>query len=216
MIEIKQICTDKKNPDLNLISTVLDSVIKFHKINNINWVEFDYKPEVKFAIAHNDNEIFIKYVVCENSIRAIYSENNGKVWTDSCCEFFVSPDCNDCYYNFEINCIGALRLGYRKLGEKTEHAADEIINSVRRMSSLGNKPFDLRRGDCCWTLVVAIPVTAFFKHNIISLREKTFTANFYKCGDELQNPHYLSWNPIKTEKPSFHQPAFFDKIALLN
>ena len=24
-------------------------------------------------------------------------------------------------------------------------------------------------------------------------------ANFYKCGDELQKPHFLSWNPIKIE-----------------
>ena len=28
-------------------------------------------------------------------------------------------------------------------------------------------------------------------------------ANFYKCGDELQKPHFLSWNPIKIEKPDF-------------
>ncbi|WP_350005689.1 carbohydrate-binding family 9-like protein, partial [Phocaeicola dorei] len=34
-------------------------------------------------------------------------------------------------------------------------------------------------------------------------------ANFYKCGDELQKPHFLSWSPIKIEKPDFHRPDFF-------
>jgi hypothetical protein len=36
--------------------------------------------------------------------------------------------------------------------------------------------------------------------------------NFYKCGDHLKVPHFLSWNPIKTEKPDFHLPAFFGKM----
>jgi hypothetical protein len=22
-------------------------------------------------------------------------------------------------------------------------------------------------------------------------------------------PHYVTWNPIKTEKPDFHQPSYF-------
>ena len=34
-------------------------------------------------------------------------------------------------------------------------------------------------------------------------------ANFYKCGDKLSVPHYLSWNPVTTEKPDFHRPEYF-------
>ncbi len=37
-------------------------------------------------------------------------------------------------------------------------------------------------------------------------------ANFYKCGDELQTPHFLSWNPIEIEKPDFHRPDFFGTL----
>lgn len=33
--------------------------------------------------------------------------------------------------------------------------------------------------------------------------------NFYKCGDDLPKPHYLCWNPIKSETPDFHLPEFF-------
>lgn len=37
-------------------------------------------------------------------------------------------------------------------------------------------------------------------------------ANFYKCGDKLQTPHFLSWNPINLEKPNFHCPEFFGTL----
>ena len=36
--------------------------------------------------------------------------------------------------------------------------------------------------------------------------------NFYKCASGSSQPHYLSWNPINTEKPDFHRPDFFGKI----
>jgi len=41
-------------------------------------------------------------------------------------------------------------------------------------------------------------------------------ANFYKCGDGLSKPHYLSWKPIVAEKPDFHRPEFFSTIELHN
>jgi hypothetical protein len=215
MIEVKQIFTDKRFRALAEVSAIMDADTCFYDIDCANWQDFQYKPQVKFAIAHSNAEIFVKYAVREKSVRAVYTTNNGKVWADSCCEFFVSPDKNDCYYNFETNCIGALLLGYRKLGEKSVHATDTIINKVRRMSSLGNQTFETKQGDFSWEMIVAIPLSAFFMHKFDSLQGKTFTANFYKCGDDLPQPHYLSWKPIKTEKPSFHQPSFFEEIRFL-
>ena len=36
--------------------------------------------------------------------------------------------------------------------------------------------------------------------------------NLFKCGDELSHPHFLSWQPIRTEKPDFHRPEFFAQV----
>ena len=44
------------------------------------------------------------------------------------------------------------------------------------------------------------------------IRDREIKANFYKCGDELQTPHFLSWNPIKIENPDFHRPDFFGTL----
>lgn len=58
-----------------------------------------------------------------------------------------------------------------------------------------------------------IPLKTFFMHDIKSLSGKTIRANFYKCGDALKKPHFLSWSPINIEKPDFHRPDFFGEIT---
>ena len=210
MLEVKKV-----NIDTNDLQQLLSNIVADNEIAHANWESHPYKPEVKFGIVYTDNEIVIKYSVRENAVRAVNSENNSAVYEDSCCEFFVSPNCDDCYYNFETNCIGTMLLGYKKLGEKSTRANENTMNSVRRFSTFGNETFDTQTGDFSWEMIVVIPFTAFFNHDIKSIEGKTFTANFYKCGDKLPTPHYLSWNPIKTEKPSFHQPAFFGKLKFL-
>ena len=74
---------------------------------------------------------------------------------------------------------------------------------VKRWSSLGGEPFEERLGECSWELAMVIPVSAFFQHSVGSLDGKTMKGNFYKCGDKLQTPHFLSWSPIGLERPMF-------------
>jgi hypothetical protein len=55
-----------------------------------------------------------------------------------------------------------------------------------------------------------IPFEAFgYTEKPSSLR-----ANLYKCGDECDLPHYISWSPIDLPSPDFHCPDFFGKIEL--
>lgn len=86
------------------------------------------------------------------------------------------------------------------------------MEKVSRWSSLGRTPFEERIGECTWEVALVIPYAVFFKHRITSLDGHTVKANFYKCGDELQTPHFLSWNPINIEKPDFHRPDFFGSL----
>jgi hypothetical protein len=36
--------------------------------------------------------------------------------------------------------------------------------------------------------------------------------NFYKCGDSLSVPHFLSWQPIDNPTPNFHLEKFFGEL----
>ena len=55
----------------------------------------------------------------------------------------------------------------------------------------------------------------FFHHNIKDVKGKTFRANFYKCGDKLTVPHYVTWSPVETVKPDYHQPEYFGNIKFV-
>jgi len=80
------------------------------------------------------------------------------------------------------------------------------------MTSPGSNPIGEMRGRFSWTITIAIPLNVFFHHKIKELKGRTFTANFYKCGDKLSVPHYLTWNPVGTSKPDFHRPDYFGRL----
>ena len=171
---------------------------------------YQKNPERVYGIAYGENDVHFK--VREESVRAKYGEDNGSVWTDSCVEFFSVPASDGIYYNIECNCIGTILIGAGPARNGREHAPKEVTALVQRWSSLGNEPFEERVDDTTWEVALIIPYAAFFKHQIQSLDGKEVKANFYKCGDELQTPHFLSWNPIKIEKPDFHRPDFFGTL----
>ena len=211
---LPKIVLDSKEPiQAQQIPTVLDAQqMPYEPIDCVNWEAYPYCPEVKFRMAHTGDAILLEYKVKEASVRAVADTDNGAVWEDSCCEFFFQvPGEKETYYNFECNCGGTLLIGYGRKGER-EHAAPEVTASVLRRSSLGKAPFEERMGECEWQLSLCIPVSAFFRHQITCLDGMTANANFYKCGDKLNTPHFLSWNPIQLPEPCFHCPDFFGSI----
>lgn len=186
-----------------------------HTIAFCNWPdEYPYAPDAGFAIAHTGDTICIRFYVDEEYTMAMVTEDNGEVWTDSCVEFFINFD-DSGYYNFEFNCIGTILLGFRKEKVDAVHAGGEILGRIRRSSTLGKKPFTEAESKSVghWELSVRIPAGAFFRHDIKSFDGVTARANFYKCGDNLSHPHFLSWNPINNPAPDFHLEEFFGGIG---
>jgi hypothetical protein len=208
-MKIHQILEGFSKPPLELVSEILNLEIPPLRLDIVNWVEYPYHPEVTVQIAFNEDELFLQYHVVEQSVKADITESNGRVWTDSCVEFFLSPEGNDEYYNLEMTCIGTALLGYKGSGVPAVRATGDQIATIRRISSLGNSPFHERKETTEWKITIAIPWEVYFKHDIKPVSGKKMRGNFYKCGDELSVPHFVSWTKIKTEKPNFHAPEFF-------
>ena len=81
--------------------------IEFQAIDCVNWKDYPYRPEVEFRIAHTGDAILLNYRVKEESERAVAAEDNGRVWEDSCCEFFFQlPEGQEenIYDNLECKC----------------------------------------------------------------------------------------------------------------
>lgn len=205
------------NIPVEAIPALLDKEkIPFQILDEVNWKEeYPYCPNVRFRIAYAKDAFLLNFRVTEESVRANSSADNGPVWTDSCVEFFSTPNNDGIYYNIECNCAGTILIGAGKDRDDRERAPKEILDQVQRWSSLGREPFDERIGECSWEVALIIPFTAFFKHNIENIDGQKIKANFYKCGDELKTPHFVSWNPIELESPNFHCPKFFGTLNCL-
>ena len=61
-------------------------------------------------------------------------------------------------------------------------------------------------------MALIIPTGTAFHSQIVTLDGARMKANFYKCGDKLQTPHFLSWNRIDLPSPNFHRPDFFGTL----
>ena len=188
------------------------SPLKETFISECNWPEtFPYKPEVSFKAFHNGKKLFLQFNVIEKDIHSIITENFGKVWTDPCVEIFIAPD-ETTYYNFECTCIGRMLVACHMKNKETENMPIEALSTIERYPALGKENFSLRKGENTWSIIEVIPTNSLFKHNIKSWDGKIMRANFYKCGDNLPNPHFLSWNKIQSPNPNFHLPDFFGEI----
>ena len=188
------------------------ATIEPQRIGCCNWpAEYPYAPEVSFRMFHTGAWLALRYDVREACTAALVTEDNGRVWTDSCVEFFIAPDASG-YYNFETTCIGRMLLGFRKSRTEAEHASAEVLATIRRIPSLPQEPFAERRGDNRWTMTLLIPPQALFRHQLTDWSGLRARVNLYKCGDNLSQPHFLSWQPIETAAPDFHRPEFFGEI----
>ena len=176
-----------------------------------NWpAEFPYAPEVSFRMFHTGDRLMLRFDVAESYTAALVTEDNGEVWTDSCVEFFIAPD-EGLYYNFETTCIGRMLLSGRKSRtEDVQPAPAEALASVKRFTTY---PFGERKGDNRWSLTLAIPPQALFRHALTDWSGLEARMNLYKCGDRLSHPHFLSWKPVRTENPDFHRPEFFEAVT---
>jgi hypothetical protein len=178
-------------------------------VGTVDWPEeFPYRPDVTVRLAHNGRELLIQYTVSEAHTAARVTADNGRVWTDSCCECFLAFD-DSGYYNLETTCIGKALFAFRQTRENPTYGSPEVMQSIRRHSTLGTEPFDERSGDNRYTLTIALPASAFFRHELKDLSGVEARINVYKCGDELSVPHFVSLFPIDWPKPNFHLPQFF-------
>lgn len=126
------------------------------------------------------------------------------------CRIFVQPGTDNQYYNFECNCAGTLLIEYGKPGNR-EHAPLETVGQVTRWASLGRTPFEERLGEYSWQLALRIPISAFFHHSLTSLDGMRMKANFYKCGDKLQTPHFYHGVLLHSPPHAFTAPISSEK-----
>ena len=188
-------------------------ILPVHAIDNAPWSKkAGLSCEAGFSISHFNDGICLKYAVTEPFLKVKKRNINGAVHKDNCVEFFVAFDGDKGYYNFEFNCLGSLKGGF---GEGRQHRKSLPSHLLKPVQD--NLEISLSNGrdgnSIRWTLAVILPLSIFLHHPKPGLSGLTCTGNFTKCGDDLPNPHFLSWAAdLDSPTPDFHQPSGFGKL----
>ncbi len=163
----------------------------------------DYRPNASARLVRFRGGFAVRMWTDEQPLLARAVRMNDDVFRDSCMEFFLQPDRDQAgYFNFELNPLGTLLLGFGPdRGGRRRIAADPSIFSIRSQAD-----------GCSWTLRWEIPF-GFLSAYGFDAAARDFRGNFYKCGDETIHPHYGCWNPVGLPAPDFHAPAHFGLLT---
>lgn len=194
-----------------LFSVRVPEIELTHKL----WTGLDYDGLTIARLCYDEEALHVGFIVFENSIRATCTAMNDMVCNDSCVEFFFmpAPEQDPYYFNFEMNPLGTLLIGHMRKrgdGERVVRESDDIFNihaSQRRRDPQEYK-------GPCWQVSYSIPysfINQYFPDARLG-KGAHIRANFYKCGDLTQVPHYVSWNEIDSPTPEFHLSRCFGDV----
>lgn len=181
-----------------------------HLIVCNNW-DIKGNVEAQFNVGHDEENLYLIYWVQEDNVKGTHKKINAPVYEDSCVEFFISFD-NFYYYNFEFNCIGNVLGQYGSDRNNRSFINEDLLKEIITEPSLGKNLIDIIDRKTEWSISITIPKKIFNLSQTEWANSNSVKCNFYKCGDKLAHPHYLSWNPIKTDSPDFHRIEYFGEM----
>lgn len=178
-------------------------------IDQVNWPDsFPKFLEANVKLAHDNDKLYLLFGVIGEVIRVANNRDFQSVWEDSCVEFFMQKEGDIQYRNFECNANGVMLAAKRTSREHKEHLSIDEMKMIVRESFITHR-YDDSKEVSDWCVYMEIPKQVLGYSGNDTLSGKSMRANFYKCGDKTEEPHFLSWNQIATTNPDFHVPEFF-------
>lgn len=189
--------------------------LPFSRLNCSHWeAPVPYRPQTFAKMFVLNNELCARLLCCESSPKAVYKNRDERIWCDSCLEFFVAPlPTKSEYINIETNSRGAYLSQFGKEREGRVFLK-ELTDLAPGVKSFNGKN---ENGDF-WGVDIRISKKLLSELYGVSEEAVDFSsvkANFYKCGDECETPHYLAMFPVTTLPPGFHNPQCFKEFKLI-
>lgn len=147
----------------------------------------------------------------EKNPRAVVTTPDERVCVDSCMEMFICcfpEESNAAYLNVEMNALGNAKCAF---GPDRNHR--------QTLTELGITPrpaITATIGEDSWQLKCLVPeelLEKLYKRPCRFVPGHEMRANFYKCGDETDAPHWATWAPVG--RLDFHAPEFFGLLKIV-
>jgi len=179
-----------------------------------------HRPEVSVKMMVSTGGLHGIFKVEGERVRCTRTRYFDDVWKDSCVEFFVQPRMDRGYFNFEFNCGGAFLCSYVTDPTRTPDGGLKALEKVseREARAIRVHPslppvFDPQATEPLgYTLTFFIPLSLFTPYvGAVSARPgERWSCNFYKCAEDVANPHWASWSPV--DELNFHLPRCFGHL----
>ena len=175
-----------------------------------------HRPQTRVKLLYSEGGLHGLFMVRDRYVRCVRSRFQSNVYKDSCVEFFAQPKADQGYFNFEINCGGALLASYivnpARIGTGFEEFTPLSVADVEGIQIYHSLPdvVDPETTDkTTWFIEFFIPYTVFEKYvgPLAPVAGQTWRGNFYKCADESSHPHWAAWAPV--DELNFHLPRCF-------
>lgn len=188
------------------IATELDQFTPV-AIANDPWLHHRHSVQASCRMAHNGQQLFLKYTIIETHLLA-NAVTNQAVHEDSCVELFVAFEDDVNYYNLEFNCLGWAKVAYGPDRENRSEIPSELVETIASATRVEAKAGG--QGKVFqWEITLVIPKTVFFYHDFTSFNAVKARGNLYKSGIRMPEPHFLTWKVIDTDEPDFHRKDYF-------
>ncbi|MBQ9940286.1 MAG: hypothetical protein IJO74_01960 [Clostridia bacterium] len=179
------------------------------KIDVFSWLD-GYKPETYAQVIFVKGEGFYVRMKCmEKNPRAVYKNYHDPVCNDSCVEFFFNfaPEKQDKYANMEVNALGTIDCSFGS----SRHDRVLVTNLWDNLPEI-----KVEKQEDYWQVEYLLTTDMLEKMfgTINTQSGAVYKANFFKCGDKTEIPHYALWSPVDTPTPDYHRPEFFGELVL--
>ena len=178
------------------------------------WYKSGQKQDTSVAILNDGEALHILFTATDAHSSAEPRVLNGDVCRDSCVEFFASPFPGELsYFNLEINCCGALHLGWGESIRARSLVDQQTARCIAVVTDFDGMVKDESSEDRQWRVYARLPLAVIGRMagRPISTAH-AWRANFYRCGGKT-DPQYACWNPVAFERPNFHTPESFGTLA---
>lgn len=189
-------------------------IVSFHPNSS------DHRPKTLVKVFATPEAIHVHFHVKDRYVRSVATNYQDMVCRDSCVEFFWQPKTDGRYFNFELNCGGAMLLYHIKGSNGEQLLYDEVAPTHAKEIEIQTTmprvtPVEIT-DPIEWQLAVKIPYRALASYmGDFSPRRGLMTrGNFYKCGSLCSHPHWAAWAPTG-ENLSFHQPEKFGELVFV-